>query len=108
MDNIKIYEVNNKYIEYFLKIKTYAVINLNNMFPVPKGEYTYVDIQSIKDAAYKDLLRSEYRYIKSIQEKIRKNAVVVYEHKLKCGDTTSLGKRCNDFRILEENYRKYK
>ena len=25
----------------FLKIKNYAVINLNNMFPVPKGVYRY-------------------------------------------------------------------
>lgn len=27
----------------FIKIKNYAVINLNNMFPVPEGKYTYVD-----------------------------------------------------------------
>ena len=28
----------------FIKIKHYAVINLNNMFPVPPRLYTYVDI----------------------------------------------------------------
>lgn len=28
----------------FIKIKKYAVINLNNMFPVPAGQYSYVDI----------------------------------------------------------------
>ncbi len=28
----------------FLKVGNYAVINLNNMFPVPKSQCTYVDI----------------------------------------------------------------
>lgn len=135
MDNIKFYEISNKYIDYlsphaphlflnkkprqinerkyigiilhinnvdyfaplssfkpkhktmdemldFIKIKNYAVINLNNMFPVPQSECTYVDIAQEKDLRYRSLLLSEYRYIKSIQEKIRKNALVIYKHKL--------------------------
>ena len=32
----------------FLKIGNYAVININNMFPVPEGEYQYVHIPEIK------------------------------------------------------------
>lgn len=91
----------------FIKIKKYAVINLNNMFPVPKSEYTYIDISKEKDKAYQALLRSEYRYIKSIQDKIRKNALVVYKHKLQNGNSTGLGKRCNDFKLLEELSKKY-
>lgn len=58
----------------FIKIKDYAVINLNNMFPVPSGEYTYVDISSVGNPKYKALLLAEYRAIKAMQEKIRKNA----------------------------------
>ena len=58
--------------------KEYAVINLNNMFPVPLSECRYVDISKVKDQHYKDLLLAEYRYIKSIQDKIRKNAATVY------------------------------
>ena len=27
----------------FIKIKTYSVINLNNMFPVQSKDYTYLD-----------------------------------------------------------------
>lgn len=27
----------------FIKIGNYAVININNMFPVPEGCYNYVD-----------------------------------------------------------------
>lgn len=33
----------------FIKIGDYAVINLNNVFPVPNGEYTYADIPTVKD-----------------------------------------------------------
>ena len=54
----------------FLKIRNYAVINLNNMFPVPKGLCYYVDINSQSNPKYKSLLLAEYRVIKSIQEKI--------------------------------------
>ena len=86
----------------FLKIKHYAVINLNNMFPVPKGVYTYVDITKERNPKYRSLLLNEYRYIKSIQEKIRKNAVILYNHKNKEGNATALAKRCNDFKQLEK------
>ena len=58
----------------FIKVKAYAVINLNCMFPVPAGQYSYVDINAERDPKYRALLLSEYRYIKSIQERIRKNA----------------------------------
>ena len=154
MDNIKIYEIDNKYIDYlsefaphlfhnkqagqsnerkyigvvlyingleyfaplssfkpkhskmkesidFLKIKAYAVINLNNMFPVPKGLCKYVDINSQRNPKYKALLLAEYRAIKSIQDKIRKNANTLYRLKLK-GESTPLVKRCNDFALLEK------
>ena len=161
MDNIKFYEISNKYIDYlsphaphlflnkkprqrnerkyigiilhinnvdyfaplssfkpkhktmdemldFIKIKNYAVINLNNMFPVPQSECTYVDIAQEKDLRYRSLLLSEYRYIKSIQEKIRKNALVIYKHKLEKGNSTGVAKRCNDFTLLEELCKDYK
>ena len=95
----------------FLKVKEYAVINLNNMFPVPLSECRYVDISKVKDQHYKDLLLAEYRYIKSIQDKIRKNAATVYRHKIKNGNASALAKRCNDFASLEKaciTYEKYK
>lgn len=91
----------------FIKIKNYAVINLNNMFPVPEGKYTYVDISKECNAKYKSLLLAEYRYIKSIQEKIRKNAATIYKLKIS-GEVSSLTKRCNDFLKLEELCKKYK
>ena len=92
----------------FLKIKHYAVINLNNMFPVPSGVSRYVEISKENNPKYRALLLAEYRYIKSIQEKIRKNAVTLYNHKKQNGNTTALAKRCNDFNMLEEACERYK
>ena len=84
------------------KIKDYAVINLNNMFPVPPSETKYVDIRNERDPHYRALLLAEYRYIKSVQEKIWKNAQNVYKIKIKDGEASSLAKRCNDFLLLEK------
>ena len=92
----------------FIKVLRYAVINLNNMFPVPPSERVYVDFGAIKDPSYKSLLLAEYRYIKSIQTKIQKNAVTLYNHKLTKGNSTSLAQRCNDFSLLEAKCRNYK
>lgn len=72
------------------------------MFPVPIRECRYVDIKNVKDPNYRALLLAEYRYIKSIQGKIRKNALTVYRHKIKNADATPLAKRCNDFAALEK------
>lgn len=92
----------------FLKIKEYAVINLNNMFPVPPELCTYVDINAQRNPKYKALLLAEYRVIKSIQDKIRKNAKTLYHLKIKEGETTALAKRCNDFLLLENACKEYK
>lgn len=91
----------------FIKVKNYAVINLNNMFPVPSGECSYIDFDNVRDNSYRALLVSEYRFIKSIQTKIRKNASALYKHKLSNGDKTPLAKRCNDFALLELKCREY-
>ena len=72
------------------------------MFPVPPSETKYVDIRSERDPHYRALLLAEYRYIKSVQEKIWKNAQNVYKLKIKDGNGSSLAKRCNDFLLLEK------
>ena len=91
----------------FLKVKDYAVINLNNMFPVPPDQASYVDIPRERDPHYRALLLAEYRYIKSIQDKIRKNAQNLYKIKCKDGTATALAKRCSDFPYLEQACRTY-
>lgn len=92
----------------FIKIKNYAVININNMFPVPAGLAEYVDISKERNQKYKSLLLAEYRAIKAMQEKIRKNAQLVYKHKVENGSSTALAKRCNDFLLLESACTQYK
>lgn len=85
----------------FIKVKDYAVINLNNMFPVPPDCCHRVDFSAEPDRRYRDLLQAEYRAVKPLQDKIRKNAANLYKHKVDNGDTTRLAKRCNDFKELE-------
>ncbi len=92
----------------FIKIGDYVVINLNNMFPVPDGEYKYVDIPTVKNPQHRKLLMSEYRIIRKLQDKIMKNAAEVYKHKIRKGNTTALAKRCNDFSLLEDKSKKFK
>lgn len=86
----------------FIKIKELAVINLNNMFPVPLKEVEYYDISLEKDIAYKNLLQTEYRFVKKNQEDICKKAFNVYKHKIQNGNKTNLSKRCVDFKLLEK------
>ena len=68
-----------------------------NMFPVPEGEYSYVNIQKEKDTQYRKLLMSEYRIIRKMQDKIRHNAKELHKHKKEKGISTRVAKRCNDF-----------
>ncbi|MBQ6568013.1 MAG: type III toxin-antitoxin system ToxN/AbiQ family toxin, partial [Treponema sp.] len=91
----------------FLKLKALAVLNLNNMFPVPKSERTFVNINKMKNVSYMHLLREEYRVIKILETKIIRNAQIVYSHKVHNGNKTPLCKRCNDFTLLEEKARVY-
>lgn len=92
----------------FLKVGNYAVINLNNMFPADKKYCHFVDFSKERNPQYKKLLESEYRIIRVRQDKILKNTVTLYSHRIKYGDSTALGKRCNDFKMLEEKAKLYK
>jgi protein AbiQ len=92
----------------FVKFGDMAVLNINNMFPVPEGSYKRCVIADVKDKQYKKLLMNEYRILRVRQEKIRSNAVTVYNHRIKNGDSTKLGKRCNDFKLLEEKSKEYR
>ena len=60
-----------------------------------------MNISAEQNKYYQTLLLAEYRYIKSIQDKIRKNAESVYKLKIK-GESSSLTNRCNDFKLLEK------
>ena len=91
----------------FIKIKDYAVINLNNMIPVPNSQIVEIDINKEKDLSYRYLLQAESREINRQKNRIRKNAEIVYGHKIHNGDSTALAKRTNDFELLEKLCREY-
>ena len=86
----------------FIKIKDYAVLNINNMIPVPNGAYYCPDINAEKDEHYRFLLQAESREINRQKNRILKNAQIVYTHKIKLGTSTLLSKRTNDFKTLEK------
>lgn len=91
----------------FIKIRQFAVLNLNNMIPVPKSSLTFVNINGVADLNYRNLLRNEYRIIKVLEKKILKNAQIVYTHKVRGGNESRLSKRCNDFILLEQKAKEY-
>ena len=91
----------------FIKIKDYAVINLNNMIPVPSDQIIELDINKEKDLSYRYLLQAESREVNRQKKQIRKNAEIVYSHKIHNGNSTSMAKRTNDFEMLEKLCRKY-
>ena len=90
---IKIYEVNPQYIDYLIVngINYFAPLSsfktkhkkMKNGLDFIKGEYTYVDIPTVKDPQYRKLLMTEYRITRKLQDKIIKNAAEVYKHKFK-------------------------
>ena len=91
----------------FIKIKDYAVINLNNMIPVPDSQIVNIDINKEKNASYRYLLQAESREVNRQKNRIRKNAEIVYSHKKHNGVSTPLAKRTNDFDMLEKLCKEY-
>lgn len=91
----------------FIKIKDYAVINFNNMIPVPDSQVVYIDINKETNPSYKYLLQAESREVNRQKNRIRKNADIVYSHKKHNGDSTALAKRTNDFELLEKLCKEY-
>lgn len=90
----------------FIKVGKFAVINLNNMIPVPSTEVTLITINNIQDIKYKKLLMKEYQIIKKMESNIQKKAERLYKHRIKF-DNTPLSKRCCDFKLLEEKMKEY-
>ena len=92
----------------FIKIGDMAVLNLNNMFPVPGGVYSLKNPNTEQNWQYKTLLNNEIRIIKQKSEIIISNAKAVYEHKMTNDGKSKLSQRCNDFKLLEIKCREYK
>lgn len=85
----------------FIKIGDMAVINLNNMFPVPDGIYSLKNPKTEKNFQYQTLLNNEIRIIRKKQDLIINNSKSVYNHKISNDGKSKLSQRCNDFKLLE-------
>ena len=97
----------------FLKIKykdqLIGVLNFNNMFPVPKGLYTILNVNNVSDVKYRDLLKNELSWCNEIdkREKIYKNAEKIYKDiTLKKEKSVFWNRSCN-FSLLEEKAKEY-
>lgn len=74
----------------FIKIKDYAVINLNNMIPIPDNQIVNIDINKEKDTSYRYLLQAESREVNRQKNRIRKTLrlytatknIMVFQHHL--------------------------
>ena len=86
----------------FIKIGDMAVLNLNNMFPVPDGVFSLKNPNSESNTQYRILLNNEIRIIRQKRVQIITNAKSVYNHKLTNDGKSKLSQRCNDFKLLEE------
>ena len=91
----------------FIKIKDYAVINLNNMIPVPDSQIVDIDINKEKEPSYRYLLQAESREISRQKNRIRKSAEIVYSRKKHNDNSTALAKRTNNFELLEKLCKEY-
>lgn len=130
MESLKIYEINANYIDYLLPFAPHLFHNskkgqansrkyigvllqvhgFDYFAPLSsfKPKHEKMKVSKIRNQPYRSLLLSEYRFIKSISHKICKHAETLYAHRLSKGDTTPLGKRCNDFVLLEEKCKQYR
>lgn len=91
----------------FIKIGDMAVLNLNNIFPVPVGVYSLKDPSAEKNLQYKILLNNEIRIIKQRTEQIINNAKAVYNHKMTNDGKSKLSQRCLNFKLLEEKCKEW-
>ena len=90
-----------------------GAINFNNMIPIPNSELILMDIHSIPDESYRNLLNSQLKFINSSQDVLKKKAEKLY--RLVESDNSTLTKhqlqikqRCIDFILLLEQCRLYK
>ena len=95
IDFIKIEEPGNKY----------AVLNLNNMIPVPNEviiefDMDYSETHTEEEMKYRDLLWAEWEICKAKQNKILTNAKLLYQIVID-KKPEHIVRRCCDFPLLE-------
>lgn len=91
---------------YKIKNGVLGVININNMIPIKNDVAYIVDIESVTDTQYKQLLQKQIRELKLNKDFIIKKAKKLYkmitESKRNDNGFQILKQRCCDFSALEQ------
>lgn len=86
-------------------------IKINSMIPVFDGSSKFVTKVNISDEAntnYKNLLHKELNFVRANEEKIIKNAKILYQQKLaERNDLNYIKVATPDFRLLEEKCKEW-
>ena len=79
-----------------------GTLRFSHMIPVPETEIEWYNVKEEKDEKYRDLVQNEIIYIRKNQEKIRKNAKLIYKQKTEHVKDIKYLDSVLDFKQLEE------
>lgn len=84
-----------------------GTLQIGTMIPVPDSEIELYDVNGETDKAYKDLVEEELIYIRKNEDRIKKNAKILYSKK-KAGDTSNrVVANCLDYLAVEKECKKW-
>ena len=84
-----------------------GTLRFSNMIPVPETAVERYDVDKENDQKYKDLVQHEIIYIRKNQEKIRKNASILYKQKTERTENVGYLDSVLDYKKLEEKYNEF-
>lgn len=88
-----------------------GAINFNNMIPIPKSEYEYIDTNTTSltktEQNYKELLKSQLRWLNRYGQHLKEKAQNLYEARIDSKLKTNVANRCCDYKLLEEKCKEY-
>lgn len=82
-------------------------INLNNMMPIPRRYLSKIDIESIENKKYKNMLIAQIEWITKNSLRITNRARNLYYLVVEKKATKDLIDRCCDFKLLERKCTEY-
>ena len=97
----------------FLKIDNgkLGAVNFNNMIPVQKQQYTYIDLNkkvvNKKEEKYQKLLKEQIYWLNRNQEKLRQKAKKLYNKYSNNTLNNNMMARCCNYKILEKQCKEY-
>lgn len=84
-----------------------GTLQIGTMIPVPDSEIELYDVDGEIDKAYKDLIEEELIYIRKNEDRIKKNAKILYSKK-KAGDMSNrVVANCLDYIAVEKECAKW-